>query len=305
MNRTRKLRSAVVSGLAVLAMAVPVALGAVPAASAKIPIDPAKVIADIAKAASQNAKYEEFTWAEAEVAERDTNYEYNVIVLSISAITQWGAKVDVRGGPDRGQPIYTTVEDNGWKYGVWIFDTGTFDGGGYDYDKDYPAWSRFRGDFGKSGRYNDHYTFRSRPDRGQGNQGDKKALRSRENGLLADDDGARNANGNLVKAERANNNAAQVWSLEAQGGDVYVLKNGATGYSKALDLDTGNGKVQVWTYGGGANQRWKIVGGGPDGTVSIINTQTWGCLSTGSLGQGLSVQPCHDWASQYWYLDGR
>ncbi|GLZ75988.1 hypothetical protein Afil01_07950 [Actinorhabdospora filicis] len=127
------------------------------------------------------------------------------------------------------------------------------------------------------------------------------------NGYVADVDYAQTADGTKVKLEGEHGHDASRWNLAALGDGTYritpVLASGS-----ALDANTDRSRVvdgtsyfaQIWGYGGGANQKWRITSNG-DGTYKIVAFDG-GCLTGENPGSALGVWACTGAANQKWRI---
>ncbi len=72
---------------------------------------------------------------------------------------------------------------------------------------------------------------------------------------------------------------AQMWRLLPDNGSYKIVLNSAQWMSiDVKDLNRGNGaKLQLWAFGGGANQRWRV-NENADGTVNFLSVDTGKCL---------------------------
>lgn len=126
-------------------------------------------------------------------------------------------------------------------------------------------------------------------------------------GYNADVDGAQTANGTKVKAEVDNGNDAQRWNLVGQGDGSYEVQSViATG--SALDANTNTASTvdgtsfytQLWSFGGGANQKWRL-NPQPDGTYTVT-AYDGGCLTTNGQGNALGYWKCTGATNQKWQI---
>ncbi|MEV7940581.1 protein kinase [Kitasatospora sp. NPDC088264] len=108
-------------------------------------------------------------------------------------------------------------------------------------------------------------------------------------------------NGNRVGTFSVNGTSAQVWRLEKVFEGKYFLRNASSNYTKVLDLDTGDGRVQIWTSPPFTdNQLWSFtqVRGG----YQIVNGATKGCLTSDGAGYYVRVAACSNAENQVWEL---
>ncbi|MFF3008203.1 protein kinase [Kitasatospora sp. NPDC057940] len=108
-------------------------------------------------------------------------------------------------------------------------------------------------------------------------------------------------NGNRVGTFNVNNTPAQVWRLEKVSEGKYFLRNASSNYTKVLDLDTGDGRVQIWTsppYND--NQLWSFVP--VRGGYQIVNGTTKGCLTSDGVAYYVRVAACTSADNQVWAL---
>ncbi|MFF1792076.1 protein kinase [Kitasatospora sp. NPDC058243] len=107
--------------------------------------------------------------------------------------------------------------------------------------------------------------------------------------------------GNRVATFAVNGTPAQVWRLEKLSEGKYFLRNASSNYTKVLDLDTGDGRVQIWTsppYND--NQLWSFVP--VRGGYQIVNGTTKGCLTSDGVAHYVRVAACSNAESQVWAL---
>ncbi|MNI58054.1 hypothetical protein D3C73_1131490 [compost metagenome] len=71
---------------------------------------------------------------------------------------------------------------------------------------------------------------------------------------------------------------------------------------QALDLDTGQGKLQLYTYLGYNNQRW-LISRNEDGSTAILNAHNQMALSVSADGWSLVLEAPADTAAQKWSLE--
>jgi levanase len=95
------------------------------------------------------------------------------------------------------------------------------------------------------------------------------------------------ANGEAVTLKAANDFTDQKWVFVPTGDDAgsYSIRTTA---GQALDLDTGQNKIQLYPYLGYNNQRW-IFHKNDDGTVSIISAHHKKALEVSADGSTLSL----------------
>ncbi len=93
----------------------------------------------------------------------------------------------------------------------------------------------------------------------------------------------------VVPADLAEEGGNRVWVLVPTGDEAgsYSIR---TEEGKALDLDTGQNKLQLYDYLGYPNQRW-LISEHEDGTVSVISAYHQQAIEVTEDGSGLSLKP--------------
>ncbi|MFD5465771.1 protein kinase [Kitasatospora sp. NPDC127059] len=121
------------------------------------------------------------------------------------------------------------------------------------------------------------------------------------NGAALDNYQSKNEDGNGINTYYANGTLAQTWRLEKIAGGKYYLRNGASGYTKVLDLDKGTRKVQIWTNPPAAeNQIWDLVP--VEGGYLIVNDWSKECLTSYGVGYWAGVSACSNAKGQVWAI---
>jgi hypothetical protein len=100
----------------------------------------------------------------------------------------------------------------------------------------------------------------------------------------------------------------QEWQLQAQGNDHYSIVN-RNAPGEALDVTdrgTANGSlIQLWSYGGGANQQWMPVAVG-NGQYKLVGVGSGRCLdvpaASAANGVRLQIYDCNGTAAQAFRL---
>jgi len=92
----------------------------------------------------------------------------------------------------------------------------------------------------------------------------------------------------VILADLARDDGSRVWVLVPTGDEAgsYSIR---TEEGKALDLDTGQNKLQLYDYLGYPNQRW-LISKHEDGTVSLISAHHHQAIEVTEDGSGLSVK---------------
>ncbi|MFG2820529.1 RICIN domain-containing protein [Kitasatospora sp. NPDC048365] len=115
---------------------------------------------------------------------------------------------------------------------------------------------------------------------------------AKNSGKCVDAAAAGTANGTVVQQYACNGTGAQNWQFQDAGGG-YVRVNAQGDPGKVWDV-TGvstadAAKVQLWTYGGGANQQWLPVAEA-GGTYHLVNRNSGKCLDVPSASTADAVQ---------------
>ncbi|MER7844385.1 protein kinase [Kitasatospora sp. NPDC096077] len=119
------------------------------------------------------------------------------------------------------------------------------------------------------------------------------------NGAVLDNYSSVDKNGNGVNTYIPNGSLAQVWRLDKISEGRYYLRNGASNFTKVLDLDVPSKKVQIWTNPPAAeNQIWSLVP--VPGGYQIVNATTKECLTSYGVGYWVGVEACSDTPKQVW-----
>ncbi|MNO32667.1 Levanase precursor [compost metagenome] len=109
------------------------------------------------------------------------------------------------------------------------------------------------------------------------------------------------ANGEAVGVQNANETSDQKWVFVPTGDEAgsYSIRTTA---GQALDLDTGQNKIQLYTYLGYNNQRW-IVRKNEDGSVAIISVHQHMALAVSEDGSRLTLEELQtDEVRQKWKI---
>ncbi|OIJ67378.1 RICIN domain-containing protein [Streptomyces mangrovisoli] len=111
-------------------------------------------------------------------------------------------------------------------------------------------------------------------------------------GRCLDARAAATANGTVVQQYACNGSTAQQWSFTATG-DGYVRINNGNNTAQVVDVTdvstADNAKLQLWAYGGGANQQWLPVDDG-GGAYHFVNRGSGKCLDDPGASTADSVQ---------------
>lgn len=106
-------------------------------------------------------------------------------------------------------------------------------------------------------------------------------------------------NGDLVTIQDPDGSIRQRWVLVPDGKGMYSIR---TKEGKALDLDTGQDRLQLYDYLGYDNQRWRLEDRG-DGTVTIVSAHNDRVLEISEDGIKLQLgEPSPDQPRQSWRL---
>ncbi|MGW8330428.1 RICIN domain-containing protein [Streptomyces sp. NPDC055897] len=132
---------------------------------------------------------------------------------------------------------------------------------------------------------------------------------ARNSGKCVDAAAAGTVDGTAVQQYACNASAAQQWQFQATG-DGYVRVDNRNDASKAWDVTdvstADSAPVQLWTYGGGANQQWLPVQEA-GGTYHFVNRNSGKCLDvpSASTADGARMQQyaCNGSAAQSFSLD--
>ncbi|MFF4547852.1 RICIN domain-containing protein [Streptomyces sp. NPDC001406] len=111
-------------------------------------------------------------------------------------------------------------------------------------------------------------------------------------GKCLDAKAAATANGTVVQQYACNNSGAQQWSFTGTS-DGYVRINNHNSTSQVVDVTdvstADNAPLQLWSYGGGANQQWLPVDEG-GGAYHFVNRNSGKCLDDPAASTADSVQ---------------
>ncbi|MGW7407590.1 RICIN domain-containing protein [Streptomyces sp. NPDC054833] len=111
-------------------------------------------------------------------------------------------------------------------------------------------------------------------------------------GKCLDAKAAGTANGTVVQQYACNTSGAQQWSFTATS-DGYVRINNHNSTSQVVDVTdvstADNAPLQLWSYGGGANQQWLPVDEG-GGAYHFVNRNSGKCLDDPAASTADSVQ---------------
>ncbi|MFJ2808077.1 RICIN domain-containing protein [Kitasatospora sp. NPDC087271] len=134
-------------------------------------------------------------------------------------------------------------------------------------------------------------------------------LRSNNNGLVADLDGANTASGTSIKALGGNGNAAQRWAFWDAGNGQWIVETlltdgkAAPGQGMVMDHNPGVHRTHLTqNQQGNANQRWSFRDAG-NGWYWIVSATDGGCLTANNAGEQLGVWRCDGSDKQRWRLD--
>lgn len=106
-------------------------------------------------------------------------------------------------------------------------------------------------------------------------------------------------NGDLVTIQDPDGSIRQRWVLVPDRKGMYSIR---TKEGKALDLDTGQDRLQLYDYLGYDNQRWRLEDRG-DGTVTIVSAHNDRVLEISEDGIKLQLgEPSPDQPRQSWRL---
>ncbi|UQZ33359.1 beta-fructosidase [Paenibacillus sp. PK3_47] len=112
---------------------------------------------------------------------------------------------------------------------------------------------------------------------------------------------ARQVNGEAVTVREANEASDQRWVLVPTGDEAGSFSI-RTASGQALDLDTGQNKIQLYTYLGYNNQRW-IISRNEDGSAAILSAHHQMALAVTEDGTGLTLEPPRTGESrQQWHF---
>ncbi|MFJ3218286.1 protein kinase [Kitasatospora sp. NPDC086801] len=121
------------------------------------------------------------------------------------------------------------------------------------------------------------------------------------NGAALDNYLSEDRDGNQIDTFAVNDTPAQTWRLDKFTEGKYFLRNASSNFSKVLDLDVRDGRVQIWTsppYND--NQLWSFE---PlQGGYQIVNVATKGCLTSDGIGYWARVTACSHANNQVWVL---
>ncbi|MER7755008.1 RICIN domain-containing protein [Kitasatospora sp. NPDC097643] len=134
-------------------------------------------------------------------------------------------------------------------------------------------------------------------------------LRSANNGMVADLDGAGTGSGTSIKALGANGNDAQRWAFWDAGNGRWILETlltdgrTAAGQGMVMDHDPGNHRTHlIKVMDGNANQHWAFHDAS-GGWYWITSDTDGGCLTANNPGEALAISPCDGSDRQKWRLD--
>jgi len=117
---------------------------------------------------------------------------------------------------------------------------------------------------------------------------------NKTSGKCLDAAGAGTANGTAVQQYGCTGGSAQLWTFTATSNGYYTIAT-VNAADQRLDVNGGPGatgdgtKVQLWSYGGGANQQWQPVWE-PGGTYHFIARHSDKCLDVPSSSTDDGVQ---------------
>ncbi|MER5914113.1 RICIN domain-containing protein [Streptomyces sp. NPDC001982] len=111
-------------------------------------------------------------------------------------------------------------------------------------------------------------------------------------GKCLDAKAAATANGTVVQQYTCNGTTAQQWTFTATS-DGYVRINNGNNANQVVDVTdvstADNAPIQLWAYGGGANQQWLAVDEG-GGAYHFVNRNSGKCLDDPAASTADSVQ---------------
>ncbi|MNC37033.1 Ricin-type beta-trefoil lectin domain protein [compost metagenome] len=113
---------------------------------------------------------------------------------------------------------------------------------------------------------------------------------------------ANQVNGEPVTVRDANEASDQKWTFVPTGDEAgsYSIR---TASGQALDLNTGQNVIQLYSYLGFNNQRW-IIQKNMDGSAAILSVHNHLALAVSEDGLGLTLAAMQAGAdAQKWYLD--
>ncbi len=109
----------------------------------------------------------------------------------------------------------------------------------------------------------------------------------------------RSQNGEPVTVQAPDGSEHQQWVLVPAGSGTYSIR---TLEGKALDLDTGQNRLQLYSYLGFNNQRWRLEPK-QDGTVAIVSLHNGQALEVSEDGMKLQLGEPAGQRSQAWRLE--
>ncbi|MFD0396666.1 RICIN domain-containing protein [Kitasatospora sp. NPDC127121] len=134
-------------------------------------------------------------------------------------------------------------------------------------------------------------------------------LRSANNTMVADLDGANTASGTSIKALGANGNNAQRWAFWPTANGRWIIETlltdgkAAAGQGMVMDHDPGTHRAHlIRTMDGNANQHWAFHDAG-GGWFWITSDADNGCLTADNAGEQLGIWACDGSDRQRWRLD--
>ncbi|MER7849332.1 RICIN domain-containing protein [Kitasatospora sp. NPDC096077] len=134
-------------------------------------------------------------------------------------------------------------------------------------------------------------------------------LRSANNAMVADLDGANTASGTSIKSLAANGNDAQRWAFWPTANGRWIIETlltdgkTAAGQGMVMDHDPGNHRAHlIRTADGNANQHWAFHDAG-GGWYWITSDTDNGCLTAANPGEQLGIWACDGSDKQRWRLD--
>ena len=129
-------------------------------------------------------------------------------------------------------------------------------------------------------------------------------------GKCVDAASAATANATVVQQYTCNGTAAQTWTFTATDSGYFQIgtANATTQVWDVTNVSTADqALIQLWAYGGGANQQWQPVDEG-NGNVHFVNRNSGKCLDVPSASTADSVQlqqyTCNGTAAQSFTLSG-